>query len=69
MILTNDFHNTEYRTRKSASQLRGIAYRVYSYTASDADKALVRRIKGALCPSWQSGCVCGGNFGERPGQI
>ena len=63
--LTNDFHNTEARTRLSNEELVALQYRIYNGTASDADKQTRRRLHNQLCGS--SDCTCGGTFGQRPG--
>jgi hypothetical protein len=63
--LTNNFHNTTYRTRKSDDELYAIKHRLYDGTATDADKRFRRRVRNALCGS--DDCTCGGTFGERPG--
>lgn len=61
--LYNSFHNTEYRTRKTDSELEAIAYRLYSGTASKSDRAYVRRVHNALCGA--DDCTCGDEFGRR----
>jgi hypothetical protein len=63
-ILTNSFHDTTYRTRKSREELEAIEGRIAMWTADAADKALARRIWNTLCGI--EGCTCGQNtFGER----
>lgn len=62
--LTNDYHDTEYRTRKSETDLRAIADRIGAGVGTDADKAFVRRVHNALCGS--DTCTCGRDiFGRR----
>ena len=61
--LRNTFHGTEVQTRTSEEDREAIAYRVYAGTATEAEKALLRRIRRALCP-W-AGCTCGNAWGER----
>lgn len=62
MKLINSFHGTEYNARaiKTVDDLENLAYALYSGDATDAEKALARRINNALCPSHKQGCKCGG---------
>ena len=62
-ILTNDFHQTEYRTRKTLDEVRAIADRVAGYTATPAERAWARKVRKALCGS--SECRCSGTLGIR----
>lgn len=67
-ILINDFHNTEYRSRKTREELEAIEHRINTFAADAADKALARRAWNALCGI--EGCTCGqGLFGERPARV
>ena len=61
-ILTNSYHNTETTTRKTRNELEEIEHRILQGRASDAEKALHRRIRNALCVA---GCKCGNFWGER----
>ena len=62
-ILSNSFHATEYRTRKTREELDAIDYRVGQDTATPAEVALLRKIRTALCGI--EGCKCSGSTGER----
>ena len=62
-ILSNDFHGTEYRTKKTREELEAMYGRAYQGTATDAEKAMLRRIRRALCGT--EGCRCGNWLGER----
>lgn len=64
LTLTNDYHGTEYTTRKTARELDAICLRIGQGTATETDKDFARRVHGALCGS--PDCSCGGQFGERP---
>jgi hypothetical protein len=59
----NDYHNTEYVSRKSPEELEAITERVWASRATPADKAFVRRMHDALCGS--DTCTCGDLFGRR----
>ena len=63
LMLRNTFHETEYLTDKTAGELGAIEVRIWMGTASDADQALERKIRKALCGV--EGCQCSGNFGIR----
>lgn len=63
-ILTNSFHNTEIRTRKTDEELDAIAIRISDGTASEAEKQLKRRIQGTLCRDHRN-CTCGDDWGRR----
>jgi len=69
LTLINDFHNTEYRTRKSHIELFEITERLASYyRATETDKRFSRRVFAALCGV--DGCCCGSApFGERGERI
>ena len=60
---TNSYHNTVTRSRRSPSELEVIAGRLAQGTASDAELALARRMRSALCGS--ADCTCGDVFGIR----
>ncbi len=62
--LTNDFHGTEYRTRKAIEECLDIVDRICGNTATDAEKAFVRRVNRALCG--MPTCCCGDTLGCRP---
>lgn len=62
-ILTNSFHNSEYRTRKTRDELDAIE-NTAPWNLSDSDKAFTRKVWRTLCGI--NGCTCGQNsFGER----
>ena len=63
--LRNSYHGTEVQTRTSEADREAIAYRVYTGAATEAEKALLRRIRRTLCPSASSGCTCGDTWGIR----
>lgn len=60
--ITNNFHRTEYTTRKTDEQINAIELRMYNGTATDADKAWVRKVRTALRGS--SECDCGDFIGR-----
>ncbi len=61
--ITNDFHGTEYRTRKSPKELRKIAEKNPHYFSA-AEKRFVRKVQKKLCG--MASCSCGwGIFSER----
>lgn len=62
-VLSNDFHNTTYRTLKTRDELEAIYGRVCQGVATDAEKALLRKARRALCGV--EGCKCGNAWGER----
>ena len=61
-ILTNSFHNTEYRTRKSEDEIQFIRESA-PWQRTEAQNAFVRRARLALCGSRE--CTCGNELGER----
>lgn len=61
--LTNEFHMTEYRTRFSDDELDGIVVRVFTGCGTQSEKALIRKIRKALCGI--EGCTCGDELGRR----
>jgi len=61
--ITNNFHGTEMRIKKTDEELDSIEYRIYSGTADAADKAYRRRLKNTLCGV--SDCHCSDGFGRR----
>jgi hypothetical protein len=61
--ISNDFHNMKITINKTDKQLDAISYRIYSGTASKADKAYRRKLHNALCGSDE--CTCGDDFGRR----
>jgi hypothetical protein len=63
MIVTNKFHRTEYRTRKTREELDRIADRIAAGHATPAEKRLERKIWRTLCG--MSDCKCSGYFGIR----
>ena len=63
MKLVNVFHETEYFTRKTVGELTAINFRLGWEVASNADKALERKIRRALCGV--KDCQCSGSFGIR----
>ena len=64
MRLSNTWHKTEARTRKSKDELQQIYERWYWYMSTAADVALTNKLRRALCGF--SGCRCGGHFAELP---
>jgi hypothetical protein len=62
--LSNSFHETSYRTRYTREELHRIDDRIQAGHADEAEKALLRRIRRALCGI--AGCTCGDGLGERP---
>ena len=61
--LTNTFHVTEYRTRKSPDDLNRLRHG-NPFTRDPADRRFVARVRRALCGV--DGCVCARNdLGER----
>lgn len=66
LTLTNNYHDTEYATRKTEAELDAIADRIGQGIGTDADKAFARRVHNALCGS--PDCTCGRDiFGRREG--
>ena len=67
LTLTNSFHNTTAQTRLTRAEMDHLE--MLSGTSSGklipSDKALIRRIRTALCPSWRQGCTCSNFWGER----
>lgn len=61
-ILTNDFHNTSVRTRKTRDELDRLL-QTDRYDRTDAENAFVRRVRNALCGV--KGCECSNDLGER----
>ena len=62
-ILTNSFHGTSYKTRKTREELDAIAVRVQVGVATDAERAFARKVRGVLCVE---DCRCARSvFGER----
>jgi hypothetical protein len=62
-ILSNSFHGTEYRTRKTREDLDRID-QTNPWDRTEAERAFVRRAARALCGSKE--CRCATNsFGER----
>ena len=65
ITITNNFHDTEYRTRKSAEEInRVIMTEPYSRTA--AERTWVNKVRRALCGMLD--CTCSGELGERGNQ-
>lgn len=61
--LTNSYHGTEYRTRKTDAEIQALELRIYNGTATAADKAWVRKVRAALCGA--NGCTCGDFIARR----
>lgn len=61
--LTNSYHNTEYRTRRSNDDIAALEVRIYDGTATAADRQFVRAARAALCGS--PNCTCGDFLGRR----
>jgi hypothetical protein len=61
ITITNSFHGTEYRTRRSHESLVDL---VRYGIATDADRRFARRAKRALCGS--DDCTCSDDIGARP---
>lgn len=55
--LTNSFHNTEYRTRRSNDEIDALEGSLANGTATAADRQFVRAVRAALCGS--PDCTCG----------
>lgn len=60
--LKNNFHGTEYRSRKSQEEIDRIA-NTWPADRTPAEKAFVRRVRDALCGA--KGCQCGDELGIR----
>lgn len=60
-IMTNQFHNTQVRTRYTPAQLFDIAGRHPSEWTT-AERSLVARLRRKLCGI--KGCTCGGCFNQ-----
>lgn len=54
--ITNNFHRTEYTTSKTDDQINAIELRMYNGTATDTDKAWVRKVSKALCGTTRPDC-------------
>ena len=61
--LTNSYHHTSYRTRKTDADIEAIELRIYNGNASAADKEWVRKVRNTLCGA--TGCTCGDFIGRR----
>lgn len=61
--LCNNWHGTSAQTRATDEELDAIQYRLYEHTATEAEKALRRRLWVKLCG--RQGCLCGDDFGRR----
>lgn len=61
-ILINTFHNTEYRSRKSAVEIDRIASKP-PWCRTEAEKQFVRRVWRKLCGI--DNCLCGDDLGRR----
>jgi hypothetical protein len=61
-VLTNSFHGTEYRTRRTREELDRIIW-THRMDRTDAERAFVRRAWKALCGI--EGCTCCNELGER----
>jgi hypothetical protein len=64
ITITNDFHDTEYKTRKTKEELNSIWIKAGTPYESKTDKTFRHKVWNALCGI--EGCTCGGAFGERP---
>jgi hypothetical protein len=62
-IYKNSFHGTEFRTKKTESDLIDIARKIANGTAGLAEKRFACRMRNALCG--YHGCTCGDDFGRR----
>lgn len=62
LTITNDFHDTEYRTRRSAEEIERMV-NTPRYMWTRAEKQFARRCWNTLCGSEE--CTCGGPLGER----
>jgi len=60
--ITNTFHGTEYKTRKTRQDIDAMLNK-HPADRTDTEKAFVRRCKSALCGI--AGCTCGNDIGER----
>jgi hypothetical protein len=65
MIVINDFHNTEYRTRKSLEEIRRILD-TPPWDRAKKDQAWVLKVKRQLCGI--ESCTCGDSLGARGSQ-
>ena len=63
ITIRNDFHNSEYRTPKSAEEIR-IILNTPPDRRSLPTEAWVTKVRRTLCGI--SGCTCGGELSERP---
>ena len=61
--LTNSFHNTERRTRRTNDEINALEGRIATGTATAADRQFVRAARAALCGS--PDCTCGDFIGRR----
>ena len=64
LTLTNDFHNTSYRTRKTAHEVANMLERLESGWPTYNDQDTARRFRKALCGV--KDCNCGDFIGCRP---
>lgn len=61
--MTNEFHRTEYQTRKTREELNAIDQK-NPWDWTEAEKSLVRKVRRTLCGA--ADCKCAENsFGER----
>lgn len=62
ITIKNDFHDTEFRTKKTAEEINKIR-NTPPDARTDAERAWVNKVRRTLCGI--IGCTCGGEFGER----
>jgi hypothetical protein len=62
--LTNNFHNTETKSKYSPAERDDIDARVYNGKATPAEKQARKRAWNKLCGI--SDCQCSNGWGERP---
>jgi hypothetical protein len=63
-VLSNSFHSTEYRTRKSEPEVERLRHAEPHFGMSGAERAWVRRVRRTLCGV--EGCTCATTqLGER----
>lgn len=61
--LTNVYHGTSCTVRRSPVDIEAVCDRLWSGTATYADREFARRCKAALCGSLD--CTCGDVLGRR----
>lgn len=65
LTLTNNFHDTEARTRMTRTQMDDIMHKAVCrpHDLTDAEKRKINKIRKSLCGI--TGCDCGNFWGER----